>query len=274
MSRVLIVEDEAHLAKGLRFNLEAEGHSVQVVGDGESALDLLLGKVDRAEAENGNLKVGPSEEFDAMVLDVMLPGKDGFAVAAELRAAKHFIPVLMLTARGRPEDVLKGFASGADDYLPKPFELAILLARLQGLLRRREWMRMSAASDSWQDRAKPASAGPEAADSEVTEYDAFSFRGRTIDFGKLELQVNGNTIHLTLMEAELLRYLIRSRGKIVSRKSILEEVWNLHEDTDTRAIDNFIVRLRRYIEDDPAKPEHLLTVRGVGYRFLAELETG
>ena len=159
MSRVLIVEDEAHLAKGLRFNLEAEGHSVQVVGDGESALDLLLGKVDRAEAENGNLKVGPSEEFDAMVLDVMLPGKDGFAVAAELRAAKQYIPVLMLTARGRPEDVLKGFASGADDYLPKPFELAILLARLQGLLRRREWMRMSAASDSWQiERNLPARA--------------------------------------------------------------------------------------------------------------------
>jgi DNA-binding response OmpR family regulator len=277
MSRVLIVEDEAHLAKGLRFNLEAEGHSVQVVGDGERALELLLGKVDRAEAENGNLKVGPREEFDAMVLDVMLPGKDGFAVAAELRAAKQFIPVLMLTARGRPEDVLKGFASGADDYLPKPFELAILLARLQGLLRRREWMRMSAtpsvSGDAKHIQARGSEvAKPEIPDSEVTEYDAFSFRGRTIDFGKLELRVGGTVIHLTLMEAELLRYLIRSRGRIVSRKSILEEVWGLHEDTDTRAIDNFIVRLRRYIEDDPSKPEHLLTVRGVGYRFLAEPE--
>ncbi len=270
MSRVLIVEDEAHLAKGLRFNLEAEGHSVQVVGDGESALELLLGKVDRAAAENGNLQVGPREEFDAMVLDVMLPGKDGFAVAAELRAARQFIPVLMLTARGRPEDVLKGFASGADDYLPKPFELAILLARLQGLLRRREWMRMSAAA-SLQTPASSAG-GSAVADSEVTEYDAFSFHGRTIDFGKLELRVNRNTIHLTLMEAELLRHLVRNQGKIVSRKSILEEVWGLHEDTDTRAIDNFIVRLRRYIEDDPAKPEHLLTARGVGYRFLAEPE--
>ena len=129
MSHVLIVEDEAHLAKGLQFNLEAEGHSVAVVGDGERALDLLLGK-------SGT---GPAD-FDAVVLDVMLPGKDGFTVAAELRAAKQFVPVLMLTARGRPEDVLKGFASGADDYLPKPFELPILLARLQGLLRRREWM--------------------------------------------------------------------------------------------------------------------------------------
>jgi DNA-binding response OmpR family regulator len=250
MSRVLIVEDEVHLAKGLRFNLEAEGHSVEVAGDGERALELLLGHD------------GKRENFDAVVLDIMLPGKDGFAVASELRAAKNFVPVLMLTARGRPEDVLKGFASGADDYLPKPFELPILLARLQGLLRRREWMRESQPSGS-------TSAAPSAT-SEA--YDVFSFHGRTIDFGKLELRVNGNTIHLTLMEAELLRHLIRNNDRIVSRKSILEEVWGLHEDTDTRAIDNFIVRLRRYIEDDPAKPRHLLTVRGVGYRFVAEPE--
>src|SRR5438132_13646038 len=131
MSRVLIVEDEAHLAKGLGFNLEAEGHSVQVVPDGETALQSLLAN---------------REDFDAVVLDVMLPGKDGFTVASELRAARNFVPILMLTARGRPEDVLKGFASGADDYLPKPFELPILLARLQGLLRRRDWMRQSQAS--------------------------------------------------------------------------------------------------------------------------------
>jgi DNA-binding response OmpR family regulator len=246
VSHVLIVEDEAHLAKGLQFNLEAEGHSVAVVGDGESALKLLLEK----PAD------GKRADFDAVVLDVMLPGKDGFAVASELRAAKQFVPVLMLTARGRPEDVLKGFASGADDYLPKPFELPILLARLQGLLRRRDWMRQSPA----------ASATP------ATEYEAFSFHGRTIDFGKLELRVKGNTIQLTLMEAELLRHLIGNQGRVVSRKSILEEVWGLHEDTDTRAIDNFVVRLRRYIEDNPSSPRHLLTVRGVGYRFVPEPE--
>jgi DNA-binding response OmpR family regulator len=245
MSHVLIVEDEAHLAKGLQFNLEAEGHSVAVVGDGEHALDLLLG--------------GKRTAFDAVVLDVMLPGKDGFTVASELRAAKQFVPVLMLTARGRPEDVLKGFASGADDYLPKPFELPILLARLQGLLRRREWMQQSMASNA----APPALS---------KEYESFSFDGRTIDFGKLELRVNGNVIQLTLMEAELLRHLIKNQGRVVSRKSILEEVWGLHEDTDTRAIDNFIVRLRRYIEDNPSLPRHLLTVRGVGYRFVAEPE--
>jgi DNA-binding response OmpR family regulator len=255
MSHVLIVEDEAHLANGLRFNLEAEGHTVTVVRDGESALSLLLGP-----RKNGRLENEKEKEFDAVVLDVMLPGKDGFAVAAELRAAKNFVPVLMLTARGRPEDVLKGFASGADDYLPKPFELAILLARLQGLLRRREWLRASQAEPA---RAKSTS---------DTEYEVFSFNRRTIDFGKLELRVNGNTIHLTLMEAELLRHLIRNSGLVVSRKSILEQVWGLKEDTDTRAIDNFIVRLRRYIEDDPSHPGHLLTVRGVGYRFVAEPE--
>jgi DNA-binding response OmpR family regulator len=251
MSRVLIVEDEAHLAQGLRFNLEAEGHSVEVAGDGERAIELLLGHKENGHPESGKRGKpdrNQREEFDAVVLDVMLPGKDGFAVAAELRAAKNFVPVLMLTARGRPEDVLKGFASGADDYLPKPFELPILLARLQGLLRRREWMGVSHAPVA----------------------DAFSFDGRTLDFGKLELRVNGNTIQLTLMEAELLRHLVRNSGSIVSRKAILEEVWGLHEDTDTRAIDNFIVRLRRYIEDDPAKPKHLLTVRGVGYRFVPE----
>ena len=270
MSRVLIVEDEAHLAKGLQFNLEAEGHSVEVVGDGEHALELLLGsrkdeEPENAKQEDGQRAQGKREDFDAVVLDVMLPGKDGFAVATELRAAKHFVPVLMLTARGRPEDVLKGFASGADDYLPKPFELAILLARLQGLLRRRQWLRESQATAVEPDSAKrQAKSGLDA------EYEIVSFHGRTIDFGKLELRVNENIIHLTLMEAELLRHLIRNHDRVVSRKSILEEVWGLHEDTDTRAIDNFIVRLRRYIEDDSAKPRHLLTVRGVGYRFVAE----
>ncbi len=243
MSRVLVVEDESHLANGLSFNLVAEGHSVEVVGDGEAALEKLLAK---------------KENFDAVVLDVMLPGKNGFEVASELREARNFVPVLMLTAMGRPEDVLKGFASGADDYLPKPFELAILLARLQGLLRRSAWHR--AASE-----AVPAEA------SEVGEN--FSFRGKTIDFSTLELRTASEKIQLTLMEADLLRHLIRNNGRVVSRKSILEEVWGLKEDTDTRAIDNFVVRLRRYIEEDPAKPQHLLTVRGIGYRFLAEPET-
>ena len=246
MSRVLVVEDEAHLAEGLRFNLEEEGYAAEVVGDGESATKKLLDK---------------KEAFDVIVLDIMLPGKDGFSVVSELRAARNYVPVLMLTARGRPEDVLKGFASGADDYLAKPFDLSILLARLQGLLRRSEWM----------SGGKTGDLAGTAGNSENTgDFGRFSFAGKTIDFGALELRSHGNTTHLTVMESELLRHLVKNDGKIVSRKQILEEVWNLHEDTDTRAIDNFVVRLRRYIEDDPANPRHLLTVRGVGYRFIAE----
>jgi DNA-binding response OmpR family regulator len=245
MSRVLVVEDEAHLAGGLRFNLEAEGHTAELASDGESALKRL---------------VNNKEQFDAVVLDVMLPGIDGFAVATALRKAKNYVPVLMLTARGRPEDVLQGFAAGADDYLPKPFELPIFLARLQGLLRRTEWLR----GGMDQKKAKPA-----ASKSAANEDEVFSFDGKTIDFGTLELHAGRNTIQLTLMEAKLLRHLIRSGGRTVSRKSILEDVWGLCEDTDTRAIDNFIVRLRRYIEEDPSEPRHLLTVRGVGYRFVA-----
>ncbi len=262
MSRVLVVEDEAHLAQGLRFNLQAEGHAVEVAADGETALVRLVEK---------------KERFDAVLLDVMLPGKSGFDVAAVLREKKNYVPILMLTARGRPEDVLQGFAAGADDYLPKPFELAILIARLESLLRRSVWMKHAGTAGAGagagedniniDDKTRRARSGePEAGG------DAFSFGGKSIDFAELELRSLGNTIHLTVMEAEFLRYLVQSEGRIVSRKSILEDVWGLHEDTDTRAIDNFVVRLRRYIEEDPSQPKHLQTVRGVGYRFVAEPE--
>ena len=255
MSRVLVVEDEAHLAQGLRFNLQAEGHAVEVAADGETALERLIEK---------------RERFDVVVLDVMLPGKSGFDVAALLREKKNYVPILMLTARGRPEDVLQGFASGADDYLPKPFELAILMARLESLLRRSVWMKDAGTKD-----ARPTGRGTTGT-ARVGEResggDAFTFGGKSIDFAELELRTLGNTIHLTVMEAEFLRYLVRSKGRVVSRKAILEEVWGLHEDTDTRAIDNFVVRLRRYIEEDPSRPKHLQTVRGVGYRFVAEPE--
>jgi len=248
MSAVLVVEDEQHLADGLRFNLEAEGYTVDAVSDGESALSLLLEK---------------QRNYDALVLDVMLPGKDGFTVAAELREAGYFVPVLMLTARGRPEDVLRGFESGADDYLPKPFELSVLLARLNALLRRRQWFHQ----DQTQESDKAAAVTQADAKNEGPEQ--YKFGNLVIDFANLELRTSEQTIRLTLMEAQLLRYLVKHKGNVVSRKAILENVWGLNEDTDTRAIDNFVVRLRKYIEDDPTKPKHLLTVRGVGYRFIA-----
>jgi DNA-binding response OmpR family regulator len=239
MSRILVVEDEAHLAEGLRFNLEAEGYSVVLTGKGEEALQLLLDK---------------KEPFDAIVLDVMLPGKDGFTVARELRLSQSYIPLLMLTARSRSEDVLKGFESGADDYLAKPFNLAILMARLESLLRRKQWM---------QDATSPAAAASGEQGSQI-----FRFDGKLVDFQRLQLHSGNEVFQLTLMESELLRYLIDNSGRPVSRKAILQEVWNLHEDTDTRAIDNFIVRLRRYIEQEPSKPRHLITVRGLGYQFV------
>jgi DNA-binding response OmpR family regulator len=238
MARILIVEDEANLAQGLLFNLQAEGHEVSVEGDGDSALDCLR-----------------RQPFDAVVLDVMLPGKSGFEVSATLRAEGNYVPILMLTARSRSQDVVSGFAAGADDYLPKPFDLTVLLARLNALLRRMQWPRAP-------EKSPPASEDPA----------EFTFDGRQIDFDSLELHALGRTIRLTLMEAELLRYLTRNRDRIVSRKELLEQVWHVREDTDTRAIDNFVVRLRRYIEDDPATPKYLQTVRGVGYRFMPNPE--
>ncbi len=242
MSRVFVVEDEMHLAQGLQFNLEAEGHEVKVFETAEAAHQMLTNEPQSA---------------DVIVLDVMLPGKDGFWLASELRKKKNYVPVLMLTARGRPEDVLKGFESGTDDYLPKPFELSILLARINSLLRRTKWMQHAVPNEA-----------PEGAKNGVPE--TITFNGRKIDFGALELTARKQKTRLTLMEADLLRYLIQNEGRAVSRKQILDEVWGLREDTDTRAIDNFIVRLRRYLEDQPSSPKHLLTVRGVGYRFVSE----
>ncbi len=233
---IALIEDEEHLAQGLLFNLAAEGYRTHHESDGDAALAYLL---------------DPPDPIAAIVLDCMLPGTDGFAIARALRDLQCFTPILMLTARARPEDVLEGIEAGADDYLPKPFDLNILLVRIKSLLRR----------TAWQSAPPIASAEPSPADS-------YTFNRRTIRFDALELIAPLRTTRLTVMEADLLRYLTLRPGQIVSRKQILEEVWRVREDTDTRAIDNFIVRLRRYIEDDPSNPVHLTTVRGVGYRFL------
>lgn len=229
--KILIVEDEQHIADGLRYNLEAEGFEAAIVADGETALEKMR-----------------SSDYDAVVLDIMLPGINGFEVTRRLRANENYTPILMLTAHGRPEDVLNGFEAGTDDYLPKPFDLNIFLARLKGLLRRRQWLKKETATS----RAD----------------DIFVVNGKTVDFANLELRSDDGVIHLTLMEIKLLRYLIENEGRSVSRKTILEDVWDLQEDTDTRAIDNFIVRLRRYLEDEPNNPKIVRTVRGVGYKFV------
>jgi DNA-binding response OmpR family regulator len=230
MMRILIVEDEQHLAEGLRFNLEEEGFGVDVRESGEEALEAFAA----------------GTHYDLLVLDVMLPGISGFDVIQQLRAQKHYLPTLMLTARGRPEDVVRGIAAGADDYLAKPFELSVLLARIKSLLRRQDWS------------GKPGG---------TPKIEEITINGHRINLQALEVHHNGETQPMTLMEANLLRYLLEREDQAVSRAELLENVWRVHEDTDTRAIDNFIVRLRRYIETDPAQPRHLLTVRGVGYRL-------
>ena len=249
LTLIAIIEDEEHLAQGLIFNLEAEGYRTHHDADGDAALAWLL------DATSPTSLDPPA----AILLDVMLPGRDGFSIVSELRKAGRYTPVLLLTARGRAEAIVEGFAAGADDYLPKPFDLGVLFARLTALLRRMQW----------QTKAET----PSVHSVSPTQTPTFTLAGRTIDLDALEIRLDDQsdkTVHLTLMEADLLRYLLDHPGKIVPRSELLENVWHVKEDTDTRAIDNFIVRLRRYLEPDPAKPVHLLTIRGVGYRFLPE----
>jgi two-component system alkaline phosphatase synthesis response regulator PhoP len=237
MKRLLVVEDEEHIANVLKFNLEAEGYAVDVEDNGEAVLHRLTRE---------------SNDIDLILLDVMLPGLDGFETVERLRAAGSFVPVMMLTARGHTDDVLRGFELGADDYLPKPFDLSILLARIQGLLRRKTWLE----KDSTIEQAE--------------ELDEYRFSDRHIEFSRQVMKRDGAEHPLTLMETTLLRHLVRREGQAVSRKALLEEVWGVRHDTDTRTIDNFISRLRRAIEDEPSSPQHLQTVRGVGYRFVAQ----
>ncbi|MCY4600754.1 MAG: response regulator transcription factor [Acidobacteria bacterium] len=241
MSRVLIVEDEEHLAAGLKLNLEAEGYSAEVEENGAAALQRLL-----AAGSGG---------FDVVLLDVMLPGLDGFEVVRRLRAARQFVPVMLLTARSGTDDVLRGFEAGADDYVPKPFDLSVLLARLTGLLRRRTWLRGDVVAGQ-------------------AELDEYRFADVAIDFRDLVLRRGESEQPLTVTEATLLSYLVRHAGETVSRKMLLEQVWGVRYDTDTRTVDNFVARLRRYIEDQPAHPRRLLTVRGVGYRFVKNPDAG
>jgi DNA-binding response OmpR family regulator len=233
--RVLVVEDEEHLAAGIRFNLELDGYEVETIGDGKQALARL--------APPGE----PPGELDLVLLDVMLPGLDGFRIVERMRAAGNYTPVLMLTAKGLPEDVVQGLEAGADDYLPKPFDLPVLLARVRGLIRRRDWARAPA----------EGAAGARVGETEI-------------DFASFELRRGGEVVRLTLLEAMLLKLLVERRGEVVTKGEILEKVWNLRPDTETRAVDNFVMRLRRHLEEDARRPRHLETVRGVGYRLAAE----
>ena len=238
--RILVVDDEAHIADGIKFNLEQEGYEVEVVGDGRSAVELLT----RSESESDSKSEGPL--FDLVILDLMLPEMSGFEVARRTRASGNFVAILMLTAKDDSQDIVRGLEEGADDYLTKPFRLDELLARVRVLLRRRRW-------DGAESTNEPQP------DVEV---------GRAIiRFDRFSIETPEETVQLTTREVGLLRALVDREGETVTRGELLQEVWGLRPDTKTRVIDSFIVRLRRYLERDPSRPEHIVSVRGHGYRF-------
>jgi DNA-binding response OmpR family regulator len=232
MARILIVEDEAHLAEGLQYNLEAEGHGVEIARDGASAVELL---------------VAPQSPFELVILDLMLPVISGFEVARRVRAAGNYAPILILTAKDATQDLVRGLEEGADDYLTKPFRLEELLARVRGLLRRRRWHGVEGGGE-----------GPRTA----------SVGEATIHFDRFELTTPRGSVSLTTRELGLLRALLEREGRAVTRGELLKEVWGLRPDTKTRVVDSLIVRLRRYLEPDPARPQHIVSVRGHGYRLL------
>ena len=225
--RVLVVEDEAHLAEVIADNLALEGYAIEVARDGEQALA-------RATAEPPAL----------IVLDVMLPKLDGFAVCARLRAAGSAVPVLFLTARNESDDRVRGFELGGDDYLGKPFDLRELLLRVRAILRRAQWERA------------PSRAGERLVLGEAV-----------VDFKRYEVLRGARTTKLSTKEALILRYLAERAGEVVSRTDILDRVWGYDAFPTTRTIDNFVVRLRRLVEPDPAAPRYLHTIRGTGYRL-------
>jgi DNA-binding response OmpR family regulator len=228
--RILVVEDEVHLAEGLAFNLEQEGFTVEVVGDGESAVE----------------RVAAAPAVNCVILDLMLPRLGGLEVARRVRAAGNYVPILILTAKDDPDDLVRGIEEGADDYLTKPFRIDEVLVRVRGLLRRRRW-------DGAQGEEGPR---------ELRVGDV------TVHFDRLELETPRATIRLTTREAGLLRALVEREGQAVPRGELLETVWGLRPDTQTRVVDSFIVRLRRYLEPDPGRPRHIVSVRGHGYRFV------
>ncbi len=230
--RILVVEDEAHIADGLRFNLEQEAYEVEVVGDGRSAVERLAQSSD--------------QPFDLVILDLMLPEMSGFEVARRTRASGNLVSILMLTAKDDGLDIIRGLEEGADDYLTKPFRLDELLARVRVLLRRRRWDGVETANEPL-------------ADVEVGE--------SLIRFDQFAIETPDETVSLTTREVGLLRALVDREGETVTRGELLREVWGLRPDTKTRVIDSFIVRLRRYLERDPSRPEHIVSVRGQGYRF-------
>jgi two-component system alkaline phosphatase synthesis response regulator PhoP len=234
MPHILVVEDEEHLAIGIKFNLEQEGFEVSVAGDGQTALARLADS-------------GPS--IDLIVLDIMLPGMSGYAVCESIRSAGNTLPIVMLTARTLVEDRIRGFDAGADVYLQKPFDLDELISVVRSLLSRR-------------GRHQPASNG----------HAVYRFGSNEVNFDSWEAKHGDTAVRLTNLEMKLLKYLVEHEGSVVSRTELLERVWGMAHAPATRTIDTFIFNLRKSFEEDPSNPVHFLSVRGQGYRFVGSQE--
>lgn len=233
-SRILVVEDESHIAAGLKLNLELEGYEVEVARTVRETAGQLV---------QGN-------SFDLIILDVMLPDGDGFALCRKLRDAGDYTPVIMLTARNSADDRVRGLNTGADDYLAKPFELAELLARVRSALRRRSWEARDTAAE--------------------TARGVLKFGHAVIDFDTHEATAFDKPVRLTQLEMDLLFYFSKHPNRVLTREDLLEQVWKLRNAPNTRSVDNFIVRLRKYFERSPDKPVHFLSHRGAGYKFVPD----
>jgi len=235
---ILVVEDEEHLATGIKYNLDAEGYRVSTVGDGPSALKLL--------EEN-------PDDVELVILDLMLPGMSGYAVCEALRAADRDIPVLILSARTLTEDRTRGFDVGANQYMTKPFDLDEFLSRVKNLL----------GFHSRRAERRSVQSGP---------VRSFEFADALINFETFQVTAGGQPVRMTQLEMKLLRYFVQNQGRVISRGELLENVWGMPGTMNTRAPDQIIRRLRKTFEPDPANPRHFLTIRDAGYRFVAEPE--
>lgn len=238
---ILIVEDEKHIATIVKYNLEAEGYRVTLVDNGPTAIRLV-------QADHF--------AFDLMILDLMLPGMSGYAVCETIRDENIMMPILILSARSLPEDRARGFDCGANQYLNKPFDLDELLARVKNLLKLHPRQNQTAAFAS------------------PTKVTSISFGKASINFETYEVRVENRDIKMTHKELQLLRYFVENQGRVISRQELLSEVWDVNGEMQTRSVDQFMLRLRKIFESDPAKPKHFLTLRDAGYRFLAEPTEG
>lgn len=236
--RILVVEDDLHLAEGMAENMRAEGYAADTAHDGRLGLEKAV-----------------ANDYDLLVLDVMLPQMDGFALCKALREKGKNTPVLFLTARGDPQDRVRGLEAGGDDYLTKPFHLEEFLLRVRAILRRWQWYKDSLST-------RDAIGG-----------DTLEFAGNIANFRTFQAHAwDGSTYDLTEKEAMILKVLAEKPGEVITRDDLLEKVWGYEAFPSTRTVDNFILRLRKIFERDPHEPRHFLTVRGVGYRFLPALE--